>query len=163
MEAARRASQRLRPFDECKAEIIDFTNIGHLGQAFQGLGGDLFIKEVKNVTPHGHREPPNERFDWLFNRRIRGHLYIARLYEAGVVDHLFVIDSRQWPSFIYESCDPSPLILSSYSLFQCCDPDANKVKITQLFEVILDRRSGEKPKNQKKINIDATSGQAAAG
>ena len=124
MEAARRASQRLRPFDEGKAEIIDFTRIGHLGPVLQGLGGDLSIKKVRNLTPHGHREPPNEMFDWLFNKRIHGHLYIARLYEAGVVDHLVFIDFRQWPSLIYDSCDPYSLILSSYSLFQRGVPDA---------------------------------------
>ncbi len=122
MEAARRPSQRLRPFDEGKAEIIDCTSNGHLGPVFQGLGGDLSIKKVKNLTPHGHREPPNERFNWLFNKRIHGHLYIARLYEAGVVDHLVFIDSRQWPSLIYDSCDPYQLILSSHSLFQCSGP-----------------------------------------
>ncbi len=73
--------------------------------------------------------------------------FILRLYEAGIVDHRVLIDSRQWPSLIYESRDSYPLILSSYSLFQCDCPDADKVKITQLFEVIRNRRSGEKPKN----------------
>ncbi len=106
MEAARRASQRLRPFDEGKAEIIDFTCIGHLGPVFQVLGGDLSIKKVKNLTPHGHRELSSESLNWLFNKLIHGHLYIARLYEAGVVDHLVFIDSSQCPSLIYGSCDP---------------------------------------------------------
>ncbi len=77
MEVAQRASQRLRPFNEGKAEIIDFTNIGHIEPVFQGLDGHFSIKRVKDLSPHGHREPPHERFNWLFSKRIHGHLYIA--------------------------------------------------------------------------------------
>ncbi len=107
MGVALRASQRLRPFNEGKAEIIDFTSIGHLGPVFQGLGGNFSVKKVKNLALHGRREPPHERFNWLFSKRIHGHLYIDRLYEAGVVDHLVLIDYRQWPSLIYDSYDPT--------------------------------------------------------
>ncbi len=117
MGVALRASQGLRPFNEGKAEIIDFTSIGHLGPLFQGIGGDLSIKKVKNLALHGHREPPHERFNWLFSKRRQGRLYIARLYEAGIVDHLVLIDSGQWPSLIYDPCDLYRMILSSYSLF----------------------------------------------
>ena len=85
-----------------------------------------------------------------FNKRIHGHIYLARLYEAGVVDHLVVKDSRQRLGRIYDSCDPYPLILPSSSLFQCGGPDANKMKITQLYEVIRNLHSGEKPRNLRR-------------
>ena len=149
-EATRRASQRAHPHDEGKAEISDFTSAGSLGPVFQGLGGDLSLKKVKNIPPHGQREPCDVRFNWLFEKRIHGHMYLARLYEAGVVDHLVVIDSRRWPSLIYDLCDPYPLILSFSSLFQFCGSDATKVKITQLYEVIRNRRSGEERGNLKR-------------
>ncbi len=61
-----------------------------------------------------------------------------------------MIDSMQWPSLIYESCDTYPRILSLNFLFQCAGQDADKVKITQLYEVIRNRRSSEKPNNLKR-------------
>ena len=105
---------------------------------------------MKNLTPHGHHESAHVRLNWLFDKRIHGHVYIARLYEAGVVEHLVVIDSRRWPSLIYDSCDSYHLILSSSSLFQCGGPDADEVKIIQFYEVIRNCRSGEKPKDLKR-------------
>ncbi len=77
--------------------------MGHLGPVVQGFGGDQRLQKVKNIPPHGHREATEIRFNWLFDKRIHGHIYLARLYEAGVVDHLVVIDSRQWPSLIFNS------------------------------------------------------------
>ncbi len=62
-EVAWRASQRCRPHDEGKAEISDFTSVGHLEHVFQGLGGDLYLKKVKNLPPHGHREPAHAQFN----------------------------------------------------------------------------------------------------
>ncbi len=53
------------------------------------------MKKVKNITAHGHREPCDVRFNWLFENRIHVHLYLARLYEAGAVDHLVVTDSKR--------------------------------------------------------------------
>lgn len=150
MGVAHRAAQRLRPHDEGKAEISDFTSIGHLGPVFQGLGGDLSLKKVKDLPPHGHHEAPEVRFNWLFHKRIHGRIYLARLYEAGIVDHLIVIDSRKWPSLIYDSCDCYPLILTSTVLFHCGGPEVDKVKIIQLYEVVRNRRSGEKPEQLRR-------------
>ncbi len=83
VEVALSASQRLRTHDEGKPEISDFLNVGHLGPVFRGLGADLYIKRVKNIPPHGLREPPDIRFNWLFEKRMHGRVYLARLYEAG--------------------------------------------------------------------------------
>ncbi len=143
-EVAWRALQRCLLYDEGKAEISDVTSVGHLGPVFQGLGGDLDLKMVKNLSPHGHRESAHVRFNSLFGKRIHGHIYIARLCEAYIVDHLVDIDPRRWPSLVYDSCNIYALILSSFSLFQCGRPDSDKVKIIQLYEVICNRRSGEK-------------------
>ncbi len=123
-----RASQRCRPHNESKAEIIDFLSVGHIGPVLQGFNGDLRLQKVKNIPPHGHREAADVRFNWVFDKYIHGHLHLSRLYEAVVVHDFVVIDSRRWPSLIYHSCNPYPLILSSSSLFQCGGPDANKRK-----------------------------------
>ncbi len=68
--------------------------MGHLGPVLQELGGDLRLQKVKSIPPHGHREAAEIRFNWLFEKRIHDHIYLVRLYEAGLVDHLVVIDSH---------------------------------------------------------------------
>ena len=105
-EVAWRASQRCRLHDELKTEISDFLSAGPLGPVLQGFGGDLRLQKMKNISPHSYREAAVVRFNWLFDKRIHRHIYLARLHKAGEVDHLVVIDSRQWPSLIYDSCDP---------------------------------------------------------
>ena len=102
-EVTWRASQKCRPHDDCKPEISEFTSVGHVGPVLQGLCGDLRLQKLKSIPSHGHHESPDDRFNWLFAKPIHGHVYPARLYEAGVVDHLVVIDSRRWPSLIYDS------------------------------------------------------------
>ncbi len=94
-EVASRASQRCRPHDEGKPEISYFTSVGHVSPVLQSLGGYLRLQKLKSIPPHGHHESPDVRFYWWFEKRIHGHVHLARLYEAGVVDHLVVIDSRR--------------------------------------------------------------------
>ena len=43
VEVARRASHPLRPHDEGKPEIGDFTSVGHFGLVLQGFRGELSI------------------------------------------------------------------------------------------------------------------------
>ncbi len=148
-EVTRRAALRLWPHDAGKTEITDFIHVGQLGPVLQGLGDDLSIRKVKNIPPHGLYETQSVTLNWLFEKRIHGRIYFARLFEAGIVDHLVVIDSRQEPHIIYDSCNSYPPILSSSSLFQCGRPDANKMKSTQLYKVVRNRRSWEKPKSLK--------------
>ena len=126
-DIASRASQRYRLHDEGKPEISDFTSVSHVGPVLQSLGGDLWLQKLKIITPHGHHASPDVRFNWSFEKRTNGDVYLARLYEACVVDHLVVIDSRCWPSLLYDSCDPYPLILSLTSFFQCGGSDAEKL------------------------------------
>ncbi len=104
-EMAWKASQRFRPRDEGEVEINDFICVGHLRPVLQGIGDDLRLQNVENVPPHGHREPYDVRSNWLFDKRIHGRFFLARLYEAGIVDHLVVIDSRWWLSLIYDFFD----------------------------------------------------------
>ncbi len=78
IEAARRASQRARPHSEDRPKVIEFASVSHLGPVFQELGGELSVKKVKNVPPDGHRGPLQVRFDWLFDKRVHGHIYLAR-------------------------------------------------------------------------------------
>ena len=111
----------------------------------------------------GHREFAHVRLNLLFDIQIHGHVYIARLYEASIVDNLVVIDSSRWPSPFYDSFDPYPLIPSSYSLFQCGVPDADKEKIFQLYEVIRNRRSGEKPRDLKRKLLSIPRGAKCPG
>ncbi len=54
-EIAGRALQRCHLYDEGKEEIGDFISVDHLGPVSQELGGDLDLKKVKNLPPHGHR------------------------------------------------------------------------------------------------------------
>ncbi len=51
-EVAWRASQRLRPHDEGKAEIWNFLGVGPYGPELQGLCGDLSIKKVTKIPLH---------------------------------------------------------------------------------------------------------------
>ncbi len=84
------------------------------------LGSAFFVQILS--------KPQNVRFNWLFENLIHGRIYFARLYEATDVNHLLVIDSTQWRSLIYDSCDRYLLIHSSCSLFQCSGPDESKTK-----------------------------------
>ncbi len=61
-----------------------------------------------------------------------GHIYIMRVSEAHVVDHIIVIDRRQWPGLIYEPTDTFPIMMSSITFFKCAGPDADKAKIIRL-------------------------------
>ncbi len=152
-EAAWRSSERCRPHDEEKPEVSDFTCVGHVGPVLQGFGAELRFQKLKGMPPQGHHESPDVCFNCLVERRIHEHIYLACLNESGVVDYLVVIDSRRWPSLIYDSCYPYPLMLSSTSFFQCRRPDAEKVKIMQLYAVIRNRRSGERPRNLKRRRL----------
>ncbi len=95
VEVARRASQRCRLYDEGKSEISDFLSVGHLGPVLQGFGGDMRLQKMKNIPPNGRCEAAEVRFNRLFDKRIHAHIDLARLYEAVVLDHLNVKDSRQ--------------------------------------------------------------------
>ncbi len=63
MDSAERASQRARSYSQDRPEIRQFTSDGNHGLVFQELGSELSIKKVKNLTPHGNREPLQFRFD----------------------------------------------------------------------------------------------------
>ncbi len=95
--------------DDGNPEISGFTTVGRLGLFLQGLGGDLSLKKVKNLPNHYKNESVDTGFNWLGDKRIHGRVQLARLYQACIVDHLIVIDSKHWLSLIYDSCDPYPL------------------------------------------------------
>ena len=138
------ASRRHRPHTDGKLEISDLMKLGHLRPILQDAGRYLGLHKL-SVPPHGHKEDPHSRFNWLFEKSYYGKVIIVRLFEAGVVDHVVVIDSRRWPSFIYDPCDPFPILCSSLTLFYCGGPDACKVKVRELYEVFRHPRSRENP------------------
>ena len=95
------------------------------------------------ILRHGDLQSTACRFNWLFEKKYYGHVFIARLFEAHVVDHVIVIDSRRWHSLIYDSSDLYPIKLSSRALFHCAGPGANKVKIVDLYEVFRHQQKHE--------------------
>ena len=136
------ASARCRPYTEGRPEVCDLLKLGHLGPVFQNAGGHLSIRKMI-IPPHGHQQSIACRFNWLFEKEYYGRIFIARLFETHVVDHVIVIDSRRWPSLIYDSSDLYPIMLSSQALFHCAGPGANKVKIVDLCEVLRYQRKYE--------------------
>ena len=95
------------------------------------------------IPHHVHLQLISYRFNWLFEKEYYGRVFIARLFEAHVVDHVIVIDSRRWPSLIYDSSDLYPIMLYSLALFHCAGPGASKVKIADLYEVFRHQRKYE--------------------
>ncbi len=74
--------------------LSDLLRIGHLSLIFQAAGGYIGLKKMR-LPGHGHKEEPSIRFDWLFEKAYYGRVYIIRLYEAGIVDHVVLLDSRR--------------------------------------------------------------------
>ena len=138
------ASSRSRPHREGAIEVGDLISIGHMGPIFQQIGGDLTLKKVQ-IPLHGHREPPSRRFNWVFDKLYHGHMYIMRIFEANIVDHVVLVDRRRWPSLIYDPADQYPIMMSSIALFKCAGPDAIKAKVIQLYCIIKHRRRGAEP------------------
>ena len=95
------------------------------------------------IPCNGHLQSIACRFNWLFEEKCYVRIFTARLFEAHVEDHVIVIDSRRWPSLLYDSSDLYPITLSSSALFHCAGPGANKVKIVDLYEVFRRQRKYE--------------------
>ena len=114
----------------------------HFGPIFRMQGGHLGVIKMI-VTRHVSIESATRRFNWLFEKEYYGHIFIARLLEAQIVDHVIVIDSRLWNTLIYGSSDLCPILLSSSGLFHCAGPGANKVKIVDLYEVLRHQKKYE--------------------
>ena len=110
------ASARCRPHTEGCPEVSDLLKLGHLGPIFQYAGGHLGIRRMI-ITRHGHLQSIAYRFNWLFEKKYYGRIFVAHLFEAHVVDHVIVIDSRRWPSLIYDPSDLYPITLSAPALF----------------------------------------------
>lgn len=146
------ASRRCRPHNEGKIEVSDLINLGHIGPIFQELGGDLGVRRVRNIPAHDHLQHPRIRFNWIFNKELYRRLYVLRLNEPGIVDHVVIVDCRQWPSLIYDSADLYPVSFSSISLFFCAGPDASKVKVSNMYEIFRHQRRGEDKISTKRIS-----------
>ena len=136
------ASTRCRSHIEGCPEVSDLLKLGHLGPIFQNAGGHLGIRKMI-ISRHGHLQLIACRFNWLFEKEYYGRIFIARLFEAHIVDCVIVIDSRRWPSLTYDSFDLYPITLSSLATFNCAGPGANKVKIVDLYEVFRHQRKYE--------------------
>ena len=106
------------------------------------------------IPRHGHLQLAACRFNWLFEKEYHGRIFIARLFEAHIVDHVIVIDSRRWSSLIYDSSDLYPIMLSSSALFYCAGPGAKKVKIVDLYEVHRYQRKYEASDGFKHKHLD---------
>ena len=135
-------SIRCRPHIEGCPEVSDFLKLGHLAPIFRNAGGHLGIRKMI-ISRHGHLQLIACRFNWLFEKEYYGRISIARLFEAHIVDHVILIDSRRWPSLIYDSSDLYPITLSSSTTFNYAGPGANKVKIVDLYEVFRHQQKHE--------------------
>lgn len=65
------------------------------------------------------------------------------LQEAGVVDHILVLDCRRSPRLIYDSAKPYPIYLSSSTLYLFGGPNVKKLKVTSMYEVFRHQRHKE--------------------
>ena len=110
---------------------------------------------MRDIPRYGYRKPFKIRFNCLLGKRIHGQIYLARLFEAGIIENLVVIDSRMWPSLSYDSWDPYPLVLSSSALFQQGDPDASKSKLFNFmkFSVTVEQEKIEKNLKSQHVSM----------
>ena len=100
----RLASARCRPHTEGRPEVSDLLKLGNLKPIFQNAGGHLSIRKMI-IPRQGHLQWIAFRFNWLFEKKYYGRIFIARLFEAHIVDDVIVIESRRWPGLIYDSSD----------------------------------------------------------
>ena len=117
------------------------------------MQGNLGIRKMM-IPRHGNLQSAACRFNWLFEKEHYGRIFIARLFEAHISDHVVVIDSRQWPSLIYDSSDLYPIMLCSSALFHCAGPGAKKVKIVDLYKVHRYQRKYEASDEFKQKHLD---------
>ena len=133
------ASARCRPHTEGRPEVSDLLKLGHLGPISQNSWGHIGIQKVI-ILRHWDLQSIACRFNWLFEKKYYGRIFNAHLFEAYIVDHVIVIDSRRWNFLIYDSPDKYPITLSSSALFFYAGLGENKVKIIDLYEVFTRQR-----------------------
>ena len=76
------------------------------------------------------------RFNWVFKKGCYKRIAIVRLFEAHIVDHFIVVDSRLSPNLTNDSSEFYPMVLYSSARFHCIDPRAEEVRIVDLHEVL---------------------------
>ena len=110
------SSARCRPHIEGLPKVRNVSKVGHLGSIFPNPRGHLGIRKMI-IPRHGYLQSIACRFDWLFEKKHYGRIFIGRLFEAHIVDHEKVIDSRRWTSLIYDFSILYPITLSSLAFF----------------------------------------------
>lgn len=92
------------------------------------------------IPRHINQQSGAFRFNWLFEKKYYGRIFVARLFEAHFLDDGILIDSRRCTSRMYNSSDLHTVMLSSSGPCHSARPGVNKVKIVDLFEVLRYQR-----------------------
>ena len=92
----RLVSARCRPHTGGRPEFSDFLKIGHLGPFFQNAARNLGIQKMI-IPRHEHLQSIVCRFNWLFEKKYYASIFIARLFEAHIADHVIVIAQDDGP------------------------------------------------------------------
>ena len=135
-DAVTSASNRVKRKKPGAALISDFQSIGEIGSVLQELKIGLSIEKVKM----GSKYQCKSKMDFilkLYNKTAINGVFLVRLKQTHVCDHVVVIDARKWPRLIFDSAEKFPLLLSPTSVLLCGGEDFKCVFISEVYRVVV--------------------------
>ena len=77
--------------------------------SFLEYRGNLGIRKMI-IPRHGNLKSVACRLKLLFEKEYYRRIFIARLIDAHIVDHVIAIELRLWASLIFDSSDSYPIM-----------------------------------------------------
>ena len=73
----------------------------------------------------------------LYTKTAINGVYLVRMKQTHVCDHVIVIDARKWPRLIFDSAERFPLMLSKTSILLCGGEDSTLTYILEAYKVVI--------------------------